>query len=145
MSPIFCICISWFGSYGSLKKTTLSSQLTLAEKKWTTSFTSFCLTIGLDHRKSMTVWKLCKKSSKCDIVGRCSFIHLEMAYDFIKKTFDKKKCSSQFFFQWEILLFLFLLIMQLRVVFATRYLWANYRALNFLYNGTKNKFLTQFV
>ena len=97
MSPIFCICVFWIGSDGGLKKTTFSSQLTLAEKKWTTSFTSFCLTMGLDHKKSMTVWKLCKKSRKCYVVGCCSFIHLEMAWDWRKKTLTKKNAHFNFF------------------------------------------------
>ena len=56
------------------------------EKKRTLCFASFCLTIGLNHKKSMTVLKLCKKSSKCDVAGDCSFIRLEMAMVWRKKS-----------------------------------------------------------
>ena len=48
------------------------------EKKRTLCFASFCLIMGLNHGKSMTVLKLCKKSSKCNVAGHCSFIRLEM-------------------------------------------------------------------
>ena len=34
---------------------------------------------GAAAQKSMTNGKLCKKSSKCDVAGHCSFIILEMA------------------------------------------------------------------
>ena len=42
------------------------------EKKRTLYFASFCLTMGLNHRKSMSVSKLCEKSIKFDIAGQWS-------------------------------------------------------------------------
>ena len=45
---------------------------------------SFCLIMGLNHRKF--VWKLCQKCSKCDVFGHCSFIRLEMAKVWRKKS-----------------------------------------------------------
>ena len=65
--------------------------------KQTLCFASICLTMGQNHRKSMTVWKLCKKSSKCDVAGHCNFICLEMAKVQRKKIIDWKKCSFHFF------------------------------------------------
>ena len=53
--------------------------ITMGKKKRTLCFASFCSTMGLKHRKSMTILKLFKKSSKCDVAGHCSFIRLEMA------------------------------------------------------------------
>ena len=94
------------------------------EKKWTLCFASFCLTMDLNHRKSMTILKLCKKSSKCDVAGHCSFICLEMAMVWRKKSLIEKVLISTFF-QWAILVFPFLSIMQLRIVIATRYPLAN--------------------
>ena len=55
--------VGLLSNYGNEKKRTLS----------------FCLTMDLNHRKSMTILKLCKKTSKCDVAGHCSFICLEMA------------------------------------------------------------------
>ena len=49
------------------------------EKKRTLWFASFCLIMGLNHRKSLTVLKLSKKSSKSNVAGLCSFIRLKMA------------------------------------------------------------------
>ena len=60
-------------------------------------FASFCLTMGQNHRKSMTVWKLCEKSSKCDVAGHCSFIHLEMAKVWRKKSLIEKSAHFNFF------------------------------------------------
>ena len=47
-------------------------------KNGTTCFANFCQTEGLNYRKSITVWKLCKRSFKCDVAGHSSFIPLEM-------------------------------------------------------------------
>ena len=107
-------------------------------------FASFCLTMGQNHRKSMTVWKLCEKSSKCDVAGHCSFIRLEMAKVWRKKSLIEKNVHF-IFFQWANLVFPFLTMMQLKIILATLYPWANWRASNFLQNGAKNKFLTQCV
>ena len=94
------------------------------EKKRTLCFASFCLTMGLNHRKSMTVLKLCKKSSKCDVAGHCSFIRLEMAMVWRKKSLIEK---SAYFYSFPMKNFSlsFLSIMQLRIIVATRYPWAN--------------------
>ena len=67
------------------------------EKKRTLCFASFCSTMGLNHRKSMTVLKLCKKSFKCDVAGHCSFIRLEMAMVWRKKSPIEKVLISTFF------------------------------------------------
>ena len=67
------------------------------EKKRTLCFASFCLTMDLNHRKSMTILKLCKKSSKCDVAGHCSFIRLEMAMVWRKKSLIEKSAYFNFF------------------------------------------------
>ena len=103
-----------------------------------------CLTVGQNHKKSMTIWKLCEKSSKWDVAGHCSFICLEMAKVWRKKSLIEKNAHFMFF-QWTILVFPFLTMMQLKIILATLYPWANWRASNFLQNGAKNKFLTQCV
>ena len=65
--------------------------------KWTLCFANFCLTMDLNHRKSMTVWKLCEKSSKCDVAGNRSFIRLEMAKVWRKKSLIEKSAHFNFF------------------------------------------------
>ena len=67
------------------------------EKKRTLCFASFCSTMGLNHRKSMTVLKLCKKSFKCDVAGHCSFIRLEMAMVWRKKSLIEKSAYFNVF------------------------------------------------
>ena len=67
------------------------------EKKRTLCFASFCLTMDLNHRKSMTILKLCKKSSKCDVAGHCSFIRLKMAQVWRKKSLTGKSAHFNFF------------------------------------------------
>ena len=65
-------------------------------KKQTYFLATFCLTLGLNHKKSMTVSKLSEKSSKCDIAGHCSFICLEMATIWRIKSPIEKKCFFEF-------------------------------------------------
>ena len=44
----------------------------------------FCQTECLNHRKFMSVWKLCKKSFKRHVAGHSSIIRLEMALEWVK-------------------------------------------------------------
>ena len=67
------------------------------EKKQTVCFAVFCFTMGLSYRKSMTVWKLCKISSNCDVAGHCSFIRLEMANVWRKISLIEKSANFIFF------------------------------------------------
>ena len=66
------------------------------EKNWTTCFAYFCWTKGLDNRKSMVIWKIFEKTSKCDVAGLCSFIRLEMAKDLRKILLIEKMPISAF-------------------------------------------------
>ena len=112
--------------------------------KQTLCFPSFCFIMGQKHRKFMTIWKLCKRSSKWDVACHCSFVRLEMAKVWKKKSLFKKKAHF-IFLQWAILVCTFLLMMQLRIVLATCYQWANKTASIFFWNGAKNKFLSQCI
>ena len=38
----------------------------------------------MKYKKSVAVWKICKRSFKCDVAGGFSFIHLEMAQEWMK-------------------------------------------------------------
>jgi len=38
----------------------------------------------MKYKKSVAVWKNCKRSFKCDVAGGFSFIHLEMAQEWMK-------------------------------------------------------------
>ena len=67
------------------------------EKKRTLCFASFCLTMGLNHKKSMTILQLSKKSSKSNVAGHCSFIRLEMAMVWRKKSLIEKNDHFNFF------------------------------------------------
>ena len=78
-------------------KISISSCSYSKEKKRTLSFVNFCLTMDLNHRKSMIVWKLCKKSSKCDVACNLSFILLEMAMVWRKKSLIAKELISILF------------------------------------------------
>ena len=119
---IFCCNLKFF--YNNSSKNLEIFNNYGKEKKRTLCFAVFCLTMSLNHRKSMTVWKLCEKSSKCDVAGHCSFIRLEMAKVWRKKSLTEKSAHFNFF-QQAILVFPFLSMMQLRIVFSTWYPWAN--------------------
>ena len=81
----------------------------------------------LNYRKSMTVWTIFEKSSKCDVAGLSSFFRLEMASDWRKiSLIEKRLKKGKFcFFSTLILVSMFLSIVQLRIVTATWYPWAN--------------------
>ena len=53
-------------------------------KNGTTCFAYFCWTERLNHRKFMTIWKLCKRSFKRQVAGHSGFIRLEMALEWVK-------------------------------------------------------------
>ena len=52
--------------------------------KETTWFAYLCCAEALNYKKSVTVWKLCKRSFKWDLAGYSSSICLEMAQKWIK-------------------------------------------------------------
>ena len=56
----------------------------MAKKGETTYSAYFCWTGDMKYKKSMTVWKICERSFKCDVAGSSSFIRLEMAQEWMK-------------------------------------------------------------
>ena len=59
-------------------------RLTMAKKKETTYLAYFCWANNMKYKKSMAVWKICKRSFKRDVAGSSSFIRLEMAQEWMK-------------------------------------------------------------
>ena len=88
-------------------KISISSYSYGKEKRQTLCFANFGLTKDLNHRKSMTVWKLCKNSSKRDVAGNCSLIRLEMAKVWRKKSLIEKNDHFDFFPMSNFCLFVF--------------------------------------
>ena len=62
----------------------LEEEITMAKKKETTYLAYFCWANDMKCKKSMAVWKICKRSFKCDVAGSSSFIRLEMAQEWMK-------------------------------------------------------------
>ena len=102
---IFCCNLKFF--YNNSSKNLEIFNNYGKEKKRTLCFAVFCLTMSLNHRKSMTVWKLCKNSSKRDVAGNCSLIHLEMAKVWRKKSLIEKNDHFNIFPMSNFCLFVF--------------------------------------